>query len=387
MTTDVSRAGFLSTVTALLAVGVLAGCTGGAVAPGAGRSSTTPSASATTGPAVPTAVLGRPFRNGSFEITVTKVLLGVPLIDVDATAKSGGVKGYEPKNGQFIVVYASAKNVGRKPASMSSTDSTLTDGQGTEFAAGGPYLMGVVGQGFGEQQQPGTTRSGWIAFDVPPSVTKVGSVTIQSDAYLGSTNVPTSVAIDRVARYTKPAPSSTIVPPSTPGKSQKPSPPVAPDSAGGCDRTLSTYPILRPGSSGRAVRALQCFLNDAGYGPVVVDGQYGPQTRAAVARLESASEGPTSHSGRINNVMWVALISRSLGNTWLRQGDTGAQVRTLQRALRAGGSDLVVDGDFGPQTTAAVKGFQRANGLIVDGVVGDQTFFALKGGAVLRAAN
>ncbi|MGO4363489.1 trypsin-like peptidase domain-containing protein [Terrabacter sp. RAF57] len=162
---------------------------------------------------------------------------------------------------------------------------------------------------------------------------------------------------------------------------------TAADSTGSCDRTLATYPILRQGSSGSEVRALQCFLNDAGLGHVVVDGQYGPQTRAAVARLKSASERPVSHSGRVNNVMWVALISRSLGPAWLREGDSGPAVRTLQRALRAAGAGIVVDGEFGPQTRAIVRTFQGVNGLISDGVVGDQTLFALKSGAVLRSAN
>lgn len=40
---------------------------------------------------------------------------------------------------------------------------------------------------------------------------------------------------------------------------------------------------------------------------------------------------------------------------------------------------LVRDGWFGPVTTAAVKDFQRANGLVVDGVVGAKTWAALSG--------
>ena len=47
------------------------------------------------------------------------------------------------------------------------------------------------GKGLAEQQQADTTRSGWIPFDVPTSVTKVDAVRIQSDAYMGTTNRPT----------------------------------------------------------------------------------------------------------------------------------------------------------------------------------------------------
>jgi hypothetical protein len=62
----------------------------------------------------------------------------------------------------------------------------------------------------------------------------------------------------------------------------------------------------------------------------------------------------------------------------LRAGDTGAAVRTLQRALRRLGFDTVTaDGDFGPATQAAVTSFQRAHGLTADGVVGAKTAQAL----------
>ena len=61
----------------------------------------------------------------------------------------------------------------------------------------------------------------------------------------------------------------------------------------------------------------------------------------------------------------------------LRQGDTGAAVKTLQTRLDAWGATLVVDGDFGPDTLAAVKAFQAAHKLSVDGIVGPLTWAAL----------
>jgi Putative peptidoglycan binding domain len=63
----------------------------------------------------------------------------------------------------------------------------------------------------------------------------------------------------------------------------------------------------------------------------------------------------------------------------LKPGDTGAQVKVLQRALTSlGYSTGKVDGDYGPGTEAAVKQFQTAKGLTADGVAGSATLRALK---------
>jgi peptidoglycan hydrolase-like protein with peptidoglycan-binding domain len=69
---------------------------------------------------------------------------------------------------------------------------------------------------------------------------------------------------------------------------------------------------------------------------------------------------------------------------WLRGGDAGAAVVTLQKALLALGFDPgTPDGDFGAKTEAAVVGFQVAKTLDPDGVVGEKT--ASKLNAALRA--
>lgn len=69
----------------------------------------------------------------------------------------------------------------------------------------------------------------------------------------------------------------------------------------------------------------------------------------------------------------------------LRLGSQGDNVKTLQRNLNTVmHSGLVVDGDFGSKTDAAVRAFQRKYGLEVDGVYGPQSAAmmkaALKGG-------
>jgi peptidoglycan hydrolase-like protein with peptidoglycan-binding domain len=56
---------------------------------------------------------------------------------------------------------------------------------------------------------------------------------------------------------------------------------------------------------------------------------------------------------------------------------TGTKVEAIQYLLRQHGQDVVVDGDFGPQTEEAVRTFQGQKSLTVDGVVGTQTWIAL----------
>ncbi len=61
----------------------------------------------------------------------------------------------------------------------------------------------------------------------------------------------------------------------------------------------------------------------------------------------------------------------------LRQGARGPAVTQLQQKLRAKGYNISVDGDFGPNTAAAVRAFQQSHGLGVDGVVGPNTWAKL----------
>ncbi len=69
----------------------------------------------------------------------------------------------------------------------------------------------------------------------------------------------------------------------------------------------------------------------------------------------------------------------SRGATLLRRGSQGTAVRHLQSRLNALGlGPLATDAVFGPATAAAVKVFQRAQGLAVDGIVGSVTATRLK---------
>ena len=65
----------------------------------------------------------------------------------------------------------------------------------------------------------------------------------------------------------------------------------------------------------------------------------------------------------------------------IKYGMKGDDVSKLQTTLKNAGYNIDVDGSFGPQTLAAVKDYQKANGLTVDGMVGPQTQAALYGGS------
>jgi len=62
----------------------------------------------------------------------------------------------------------------------------------------------------------------------------------------------------------------------------------------------------------------------------------------------------------------------------LKQGSSGTLVRTVQTKLKNWGYYTgSVDGIYGPKTVAAVKYFQRINGLSQDGIVGAKTAAAM----------
>ena len=62
----------------------------------------------------------------------------------------------------------------------------------------------------------------------------------------------------------------------------------------------------------------------------------------------------------------------------VKQGSTGAEVKTVQQKLKNWGYYTgAVDGIFGPKTKEAVMYFQRKNGLAVDGIAGPKTLAAM----------
>lgn len=93
-----------------------------------------------------------------------------------------------------------------------------------------------------------------------------------------------------------------------------------------------------------------------------------------VSNTSSTTSAPTTTTQKERTTM--------IEMKWLKKGDTGPQVETLQALLIGYGYDLGrtgADGDFGGKTDEAVRKFQSRNGLNPDGIVGDNTWGKLLG--------
>lgn len=94
-----------------------------------------------------------------------------------------------------------------------------------------------------------------------------------------------------------------------------------------------------------------------------------PEQTATTVPTETTQEQPTGTGAETG-----FQISES---GTLSQGDSGREVRRLQRALAELGYDVSPDGEFGPGTTAAVQDFQEDAGLPADGIAGPATAQAI----------
>ena len=157
-------------------------------------------------------------------------------------------------------------------------------------------------------------------------------------------------------------------------------------------------PTIRKGDKGNAVKELQDALLRLGYAlPVFgADGSFGTETYTAVKAFQK--EAGLSADGICGPLTWAALDAMNaledssaggstapempaVGSTpTVRKGDTGDAVKALQTALVWLGYALPkygADGKFGDETRAAVKSFQKGNGLSADGICGPLTWAAL----------
>ena len=128
---------------------------------------------------------------------------------------------------------------------------------------------------------------------------------------------------------------------------------------------------LSEGDEGRQVELLQQALG------VPVDGVFGPATEAAVQKFQASHGltvdgivGPlTSAALRGQTPARAAVADVSSGSGESSGESAGGTVAQLQSALH-----LTADGDFGPETEAAVRRLQARHGLTVDGIVGPATW-------------
>lgn len=76
--------------------------------------------------------------------------------------------------------------------------------------------------------------------------------------------------------------------------------------------------------------------------------------------------------------IFIIALAQSADAALYKKGSSGTTVTEIQKRLKSWGYySGSVDGIYGSQTEAAVKYFQRVNGLAVDGQAGDQTLAAM----------
>jgi peptidoglycan hydrolase-like protein with peptidoglycan-binding domain len=164
------------------------------------------------------------------------------------------------------------------------------------------------------------------------------------------------------------------------------------------------------------VEEIQQILKDAELEPGPVDGVMGAQTRSAIRKFQK--EKGLKQTGKIDSVTYLALnrkkeVAKEPSKTELEKDSfvsvsgqnqeinviaeekksradvqdeimsyrlkPKGRIRQIQTALRkAGFYKGEIDGKEGPQTTRAIKAFQKAKGLNPDGVVGSKTWEELE---------
>jgi len=102
----------------------------------------------------------------------------------------------------------------------------------------------------------------------------------------------------------------------------------------------------------------------------------GASTSAAPTSVAPGQTAPTATTPGAATTAAGRTVSSPSANVHL--GDSGSGVKQIQTALVAHGYKVAVDGQFGAQTSQAVKDFQKKNGLSQDGVVGPVTWAKLQ---------
>lgn len=143
--------------------------------------------------------------------------------------------------------------------------------------------------------------------------------------------------------------------------------------------------ILSSGSRGDKVRELQHRLQQLDWFDGLITPDYGRQTEVAVQGFQGKRALPVT--GEVDQKTWDVLASMTKqptrdqmynvlkpGPAILQSGDAGDRVRDLQARLKqVGWYEKLVDGRYGADTVAAVKGFQDKRQIPVTGAVDQRT--------------
>lgn len=132
--------------------------------------------------------------------------------------------------------------------------------------------------------------------------------------------------------------------------------------------------VLKLGSKGENVRTLQNNLNALGYNAGTADGQFGNNTQTAVTKFQKTYGLTADGQAGPNTLNAINQTIKYKNQKILSKGQISEDVRTLQSNLKKlGYLSGSADGVFGAGTEAAVKAFQKKNGLTDDGLVGNKT--------------
>ncbi|MBQ6400456.1 MAG: peptidoglycan-binding protein [Clostridia bacterium] len=146
-----------------------------------------------------------------------------------------------------------------------------------------------------------------------------------------------------------------------------------------------TYSAMQMGDDGTAVRNLQYTLYELGYYDGSIDGVYGQTTSDAVRAFQIQNR--LKVDGKAGTETLKKLYSRDARSATaaqtsyesVRPGARGNEVVEIQECLEQMGFLDEVNGEYDAKTEAAVRAFQKANGLTADGIAGNQTLMVLFG--------
>jgi peptidoglycan hydrolase-like protein with peptidoglycan-binding domain len=94
-----------------------------------------------------------------------------------------------------------------------------------------------------------------------------------------------------------------------------------------------------------------------------------PATALATPGGGATITAPTTAATTPTTTQTTTVATSLLGRRVLRVGMHGADVKQMQHALTAAGYPTTADGQFGPDTQASVKRYQRATGLRANGIL------------------
>ncbi len=168
--------------------------------------------------------------------------------------------------------------------------------------------------------------------------------------------------------------------------------------------TATPASSLKLGSQGQEVRNVQRKLKDLGFYKGNVDGDFGEATEKAVKAFQK--QYGLTVDGKVGSATMAKLASAKAtakpsatathkptatpsysANTYLRNGNSGKQVRQMQERLIALGYLLgKANANFDNATEAGVLAFQRRNTSYADGVAGPETLKKLYSSSASRAS-